>query len=88
MEICRHFCNKVSFLNKTLNKKYYSSKIQENVGTLRESWKIVNQIFNKSSLTTKIDSTRLGDEAIMIMNEYFCNVVSSLKEIVPYEKFL
>ena len=93
MESCRHVRNKVNSLNRTLKKKYYSNKIQESVGNLKQTWKIANQILNKSSKTTKIDSIRLDDKTITdkkiipnIMNEYFCNIGNSLKESVPYEK--
>ena len=93
MESYRYVRNKVNSLNRTLKKKYYSNKIQESVGNLKQTWKIANQILNKSSKTTKIDSIRLDDKTITdkkiipnIMNEYFCNIGNSLKESVPYEK--
>ena len=93
MESYRHVRNKVNSLNRTLKKKYYSNKIQESVGNLQQTWKIANQIVDKSSKTTKIDSIRLDDKTINdkkiipnIMNEYFCNIGNSLKESVPYEK--
>ena len=93
MESYRHVRNKVNSLNRTLKKKYYSNKIQESVGNLKQTWKIANQILNNSSKTTKIDSIRLDDKTITdkkiipnIMNEYFCNIGNSLKESVPYEK--
>ena len=63
MESYRNASNKVNLL-KRLRKKYYSSQIQKNVGNLRETWRIANQILNRSSKTTKIDSIKLGDEAI------------------------
>ena len=44
MESYRHFRSKVNLLNGTLRKKYYSNKIQENAGNLRETRKIANQI--------------------------------------------
>ena len=62
MESYRLVHNKVNLLNKMLKRKYYSSKIQENVGNLRETWQIANKSFDKLSKTTKIDSLRLGDE--------------------------
>ena len=93
MESYRHIRNKVNLLNRTLRKKYYSDQIQDNVGNLRQTWKIANQILNKSSKTTKFNSIRLGDKVITdkkmiptIMNEYFCNIGSNLKEKIPYEK--
>ena len=49
MESYRHVHNKVNLLNRALRKKDYSNKIQENVGNLRQTWKIANQILNKSS---------------------------------------
>ena len=60
----RHVRSKVHLLNRALKKKYYSNKIHENVGSLRQTWKIPKQISNKSSKTTKIDSIRLYDKVI------------------------
>ena len=95
MESYRHVRNKVNSLNRTLKKKYYSNKIQESVGNLKQTWKIANQILNKSSKTTKIDSIRLDDKTITdkkiipnIMNEYFCNIGNSLKEAFLMKRIL
>ena len=93
MESYRHVCNKVNLVNRTLRKEYYCNKIQENVGNLRQARKIANQILNKSSKTTQINSIRLGDIVITekktipnIINECFCNIGNNLKEKIPYEK--
>ena len=44
MESYRNVRYTVNLLNKKLKKKYYSSKLQEKVGKLRETWKIANQL--------------------------------------------
>ena len=88
----RHLRNKVNSLNKRLKKDYYSSKIQENVGNLKQTWKIVHEIVNKTSKTTKIDSITVNDNVITnkkiipnIMNTYFSRVGENLKAKIPHE---
>ena len=88
----RHLRSKVNSLNKRLKKDYYSSKIQENVGSLKQTWKIVHEIVNKTSKTTKIDSIKVNDNVITnkkiipnIMNTYFSRVGENLKAKIPHE---
>ena len=88
----RHVRNKVNLLNSRLKKEYYSNKVQENIGNIRQTWKIVNEIVNKTSKTTKIDSIKVNDRVITdkkvipnIMNTYFCSVGENLKSKIPYE---
>ena len=51
--------------NKKLRKDYYSSKILENVGSRKQTWKIVEEIVNKTSKTTKIDSIKVNSTVII-----------------------
>jgi len=48
-----------------MDKKYfYSNTIQNNVGNIKQTWKIVNETVNKTSKTTKIDSINAHDKVI------------------------
>ena len=71
-------------------RKYFSNKLQENIGNLKETWKIVNSFLNKTSKTTKIDTIKVEDNIVTdknkipnIMNKYFCKVGESLKKKIP-----
>ena len=49
-------------MNKKLKREYFSNKLQENIGNLKETWKIVNSFLNKTSKTTKIDTIKVEDK--------------------------
>ena len=90
MESYKHLRNKVNSLNKKLKREYFSNKLQENIGNLKETWKIVHSFVNKTSNTTKIDTIKVEDKIVTdkneipnIMNKYFCNVGESLKKKIP-----
>ena len=89
----RHLGNKMNSLNKRLKKDYYSSKIQENVGNLKQTWRIVHEIVNKTSKTTKLDSIKVNDNIITnkkvipnIMNTYFPSVGETSKLKYPMNR--
>ena len=42
MEFYKNLRNEVNSLNKKLKREYFSNKLQENIGNLKETWKIVN----------------------------------------------
>ena len=90
MESYKHLRNKVNSLNKKLKREYFSNKLQENIGNLKETWKIVNSFLNKTSKTTKIDTIKVENKTVTdkseipnIMNKYFCNVGESLRKKIP-----
>ena len=66
MESYKHLRNKVKFLNKKLKRKYFSNKLQENIGNLKETWKIVKSFLNKTSKTAKIDIIKLKIKLLLI----------------------
>ena len=88
----RNVRKKVNSLNSRLKKECYSNKIQENIGNIWQTWKIVNEIVNQTSKTTRIDSMKVNDRVITdkkvipdIMNTHFYSVGENLKDKVPYE---
>ena len=59
---------------------------------MKQTWKIVNEIVNKTCKTTKIDSIKVNDKVITdkkvipnIMNAYFCRIGENLKAEIRYE---
>ena len=65
--------------------------IQENVCNIKQTWKILNEILNKASKTTKINSIKVKgnvftDKKVIlnIMKTYFCSVGENLKAKIPY----
>ena len=90
MESYKHLRNIATSLNKKLKREYFSNKLQENIGNLKETLKIVNSFLNKTSKTTKLDTIKVEDkiatdknEIPNILNKYFCNVGESLKKKIP-----
>ena len=82
----------VSSLNSRLEKEYYSNTIKENIGNIRQNWKIVNEIVNLTSKNTKIDSIIVYDRVITdmkvipnIISTSFSNVGENLEDKIPYE---
>ena len=59
---------------------------------MKETWKIVNEIVNKTSKITKIDLIKVNDQKLTdkivihgLMNTYVCIVRKNLKFEIPYE---
>ena len=55
---------KANNLNRKLKREHFSSKIESNKGNIKETWKTINQLVNKSSKTTEISTIRVGDRVI------------------------
>ena len=77
----RHVRNKMKKLNNELKRQYFSEN----------SWKIVNQVLNKHSKSTNINSLSTPDGVIVnqqklvdAMNEYFCSFGKDLAEKLEY----
>ena len=90
MESYKHLRNKVNSLKRNLRESIFPNWLQENIGNLKETWKIVNSFLNKTYKTTKIDTIKVEDKIVTdkneipnIMNKYFCNVNESLKKEIP-----
>ena len=60
----RHVRNKVNALN-TQQKEYYNNKISACKGNMKESWKTINELLNKRSKSSNIDSLKeSGSETV------------------------
>ena len=73
--------NKVNSLNISLKKNYYKDRISQHSGNMKETWKITNDLLNKRSKSTNINSLNVGNIEIVdkrvisnTMNSYFCSV--------------
>ena len=55
MDSYRQARNRVNSLNVQLKKQYFSAKISECKGNMKESWKTVNELLNKRSKSCNID---------------------------------
>ena len=87
MSCYRQTRNKVNNLNKKLKKYYFSNKIASVTGNLKESWKTINQLLNRKSETTNIDSMKVDGrdiknplEIAQATNDYFCSVGKNLRD--------
>lgn len=70
--------NRVNNLNLTLKRQYFSEKITMQQGNMKKSWKTLNQLLNKRSKTTNIDSLKGGND----------NNIVDKQEIVETEQIL
>ena len=89
----KHVRNKVNALNRKLKNVHYTKQINENLGNMKQTWKIVNEIVNKTSKTTKIESIKIENKVISdnskipnLMNSYLCSVGETLKANVPHQQ--
>ncbi len=83
----RQICNKVNSMSIQLKKQYFTDKICENQGNMKESWKTINELLNKRSKSSNIGCLKdsnietvhrkdISDE----MNSYFCSVGKDLAD--------
>ena len=85
MSSYRHIRNKINKQNSELKRQYFSERLAQAKGNMKESWKTINQVLNKRSKSTNIDLLKgPGGEIINrqeisnSMNEYFCSVGKGL----------
>ena len=83
----RHVRNKVNALNTQQKKEYYNDKISACKGNMKESWKAINELLNKRSKSSNIDSLKeSGSETVHkkdipdAMNSYLCSVGKDLAD--------
>ena len=79
--------NKVNNLNVTLKSQYFTNKIIDCKGNMKETWKTTNAFLNKRSKSTNITSLSVGDieiheknEISNKMNDYFCTIGKELAD--------
>ena len=91
MEAYRQLRNKVTAVNIKLKRQYYTDKISACEGNMKETWKVVNQVLNKRSKSSNIDSLK-GSGSEMVhkkdisntMNKFFCSIGKDLaNDTVP-----
>ena len=85
MSSYRHIRNKINKQNSELKRQYFSERLAQAKGNMKESWKTINQVLNKRSKSTNIDLLKgPGGEIVSkqeisnAMNEYFCSVGKDL----------
>ena len=90
MQAYRHIRNRVNSLNTKLKKAYFSQKIADCQGNMKETWNTINKLINKRSKTTNISSLMVDEECLTksseiadSMNDYFCNIGSKLSSKIP-----
>ena len=77
--------NRVNSLNIQLKRQYFSAKISECKGNMKESWKTINELLNKRSKSSNIDClkgfehTFVNKKAISkAMNNFFRTIGEKL----------
>ena len=55
MSSYRHLRNIVNNLNTKLKQQYFATKVSKFKGNMKETWKSINQLFNKRSKSTNTD---------------------------------
>ena len=85
MSSYRHIRNKINKQNFELKRQYFSERLAQAKGNMKESWKTINQVLNKRSKSTNIDLLKGPGREIVnrqeisnTMNEYFCSVGKDL----------
>ena len=64
MSCYKKACYAVNNLNVSLKQQYFTNKIIEHKGNMKETWKITNELFNKRRKSTNITSLKDGDVEI------------------------
>ena len=85
MQAYRRIRNRVNSLNTKLKKAYFSRKIADCQGNMKETWNTINKLINKRSKTTNISSLVVDEECLTksieiadSMNDYFATLVANL----------
>ena len=93
MAAYRQVRNKASRMNADLQKTYFTNKIEEAEGNVKETWSTINKLINKRSKTTTIKSLRVdginifdSKEITNSMNHLFCTVGEKLSNDIPKTK--
>eukprot|EP00794_Sanderia_malayensis_P005200 gene5201-5855_t len=83
----RNLRNRANKMNEHLKREFFTKKIAEHDGDLKNTWKTINQVLNKKSKTTHISSLEVegktvsGDSAIAeSMNQFFCEIGRKLSD--------
>ena len=90
MNAYRQVRNQANNMTSRLKKEYFTKKLNECEGDLRQTWLTINKLVNKRSKSTEIQSLKVGDTVIKdsesianSMNEYFCSVADQAEQKIP-----
>ena len=90
MQAYKQMKNRVNKLNLNLKREFFTNKIASYDGDLKNTWKTINQVLNKKSVTTHIASLEVEgktvpeDTAIAeSMNNFFCEIGKTLSDKIP-----
>ena len=85
MSSYRHIRNKINKQTSELKRQYFSERLAQAKGNMKESWKTINQVVNRRSKSTNIDLLKgPGGEIVnkqeisYTMNDNFCSVGKDL----------
>ena len=74
-------------MNSQLKREYFTNKLNEFEGDLKQTWSTVNKLINNRSKSTQIQSLKVDDTVIKgsesianSMNDYFCSVGDKLNK--------
>ena len=77
MKSYRQVRNKVNDPNIQLKKQYHTNKISACQGNMKESWKEINELLDKSSKSSNIDSLKESGSKT-VHKKYIYNAINSL----------
>ena len=61
----RNVRNQVATLNRQLKKQYFAQQITNEEGNIKATWKIINQLANKRSISTSINNLNVDGREIL-----------------------
>ena len=70
MAAYRQVRNKANRMSADLKKTYFTNKIQEAEGNVKETWSTINKVINKRSKTTTIQSLWVDGNTISIQKKF------------------
>ena len=90
MNAYRQVRNETNNMNSRLKKEYFTNKLNECEGDLKQTWSTINKLVNKRSKSTEIQSLKVGDTVIKdsesianSMSEYCCSLKDKLSRKIP-----
>ena len=90
MNAYRQVRNQANSMNSRLKREYFTNKVNECEGYLKQTWSTVCKLAKKRSKSTQTQSLKVEDTLIKdsesianAMNEYFCSVGDKLRRKIP-----
>ena len=86
----KRYCNKLKSLVRISKRNYYRAAILNSDGNLKETWRLLNELMNKSKSGSAFKSVIVDDlvvteEQVIAseFNNYFSNVADTLNDVIP-----